>query len=365
MNIIANISEIKYKPILKTNIKVFGLSNFNINEMPSYFILNYENKNLAISKWVSPKRTRSYPYERVYNTLSFNKKVTIIPIVKDEGKLGDRDYLQWDTISLMSLLDVYVIFAYYKSAVPNKNKTKITKQKFENDYILNKIDEINSYHSSALHWNINELKNNLTNIIKNVIESYNLIAKKTNIELHDNNGLENYQNKINSNLNEFMNFSREKAISAQKREYLTVQPKEKLDSISKAKLTISNYLGGFYYFTTDEISIKKKEIDLIESKYSKYSLLPSLGDIKDGLIKMVLYSNFDKCYVNNKVIKSNSVLILSSEKLKGEINSKTSIKDIDYFFGKNNFKNSQKELVNNLIEESILNNFELRIKSVK
>ena len=42
----------------------------NINNLPSKCIVTFENKSFAISKWVSPKRTRSYPYARVYDTFS-------------------------------------------------------------------------------------------------------------------------------------------------------------------------------------------------------------------------------------------------------------------------------------------------------
>ncbi len=39
-----------------------------------------------------------------FTTLSFNrKKATIIPILKDEGAGGERDFLQFDTISLLNL----------------------------------------------------------------------------------------------------------------------------------------------------------------------------------------------------------------------------------------------------------------------
>jgi hypothetical protein len=77
------------------------------------FILEIDKENrIAVSRWVSPKRTRSYPYARIYDTLSFSgRKVTIIPIIKDEGKDGDRDFLPWDTISLMSLLGVMSSYA--------------------------------------------------------------------------------------------------------------------------------------------------------------------------------------------------------------------------------------------------------------
>lgn len=75
------------------------------------FILQIDAENrFAVSRWVSLKRTRLYPYPRVYDSLGFaGKKVTIIPIVKDEGKDGDRDFLQWDTVSLMSLHDSFIL----------------------------------------------------------------------------------------------------------------------------------------------------------------------------------------------------------------------------------------------------------------
>ena len=72
---------------------------------------------------MSPKRTRSYPYERVYNSLRISKKITVIPVIKDEGAKGDRDFLQWDTISLMSLLDVFVL--------PGRKKLLETNLEFE------------------------------------------------------------------------------------------------------------------------------------------------------------------------------------------------------------------------------------------
>lgn len=92
----------------------------------SQFLLRIKDQLLAISRWVSPKRTRSYPYVRVYETLRFKNRLTIIPLVKDEGIGGDRDFLQWDTVSLMSLLGIYVIIAYYNSAEPH------TRPKYQN-----------------------------------------------------------------------------------------------------------------------------------------------------------------------------------------------------------------------------------------
>lgn len=97
----------------------------------------------------------------------------------------------------------------------------------------------------------------------------------------------------------FMNLSRELAQKAQQRESNTIQPKEKLSGI-KAILTIKNFLGGNYYFTSDEAEIKDKSIFLIEAKHSKENNIPSTNDIKDGLLKMILFTNLEDVKVDNK-----------------------------------------------------------------
>ncbi|HRI31837.1 MAG TPA: hypothetical protein PLQ21_09920, partial [Candidatus Kapabacteria bacterium] len=143
MNITGKITGIKYKVHLADDLQKIEASDFDINKVPTACIINDGKYSFAISKWVSPKRTRSYPYERVYNTLNISKKITVIPIVKDEGAAGDRDFIQWDTVSLMSLLDVFVIFAYYNKAERAGNK--ITGQQFDNKFVLSKIREIEQY----------------------------------------------------------------------------------------------------------------------------------------------------------------------------------------------------------------------------
>jgi len=139
MDLSAKIKGIKYKPFLCRDLEIFEFNNLEkaLASSASFILkINKENK-VAISWWVSAKLTRSYPYARVYDTLGFSgKKITIIPIVKDEGKEGDRDFLQWDTVSLMSLLGIYVIIAYYSEAEPSKRyKNKITNQRFDTNYL--------------------------------------------------------------------------------------------------------------------------------------------------------------------------------------------------------------------------------------
>ncbi|MEM0143098.1 MAG: site-specific DNA-methyltransferase, partial [Candidatus Parvarchaeum sp.] len=129
--ITAVIKGIQYTPFLCRELNHYKLSALPSAFKDATFFLDIDAQNkLAVSWWVSSKRTRSYPYARVYDSFGFaGKKLAIIPIMKDEGIEGDRDFLQWDTVSLMSLLGIYVIIAYYKDAVKSTRYTgKITEQ---------------------------------------------------------------------------------------------------------------------------------------------------------------------------------------------------------------------------------------------
>lgn len=360
MNIKGTITGIKYKVVLSHDLKEVEIENFDINDSPSAFLLKDSKHTFAISKWVSPKRTRSYPFERVFNTLHISKKITVIPIVKDEGFKGDRDFIQWDTVSLMSLLDVFVIFAYYEKA--DKAAQKITNQKFNNKYVCSKIKEIEQYHSSALHWNLNELNTNLHSIIDKVKKSYSKIEYSTGVKLHNPNGLDNFKNKIGKDVSLFMAFSRGKAEKAQAREFVTLQPKESLATLTKAKITIINYLGGQYFLTVDEIIIANNKVSLIEGKHSSRAKLPSKGDIKDGLLKLILYCNLSDLTVNGKKMKSEAVLCLTSTKLRGAITSSSTKKDLSSFFEVNRFSATQIFLIESIIAEAKQNKFVLKIQ---
>ncbi len=363
MNIVGKIIGIKYKAFLSVELKGYNIEDFNINEIPSACFLKDDNQIMGISKWVSPKRTRSYPYERIYNTLSNLKKITVIPIIKDEGAKGDRDFIQWDTVSLMSLLDVFVIFAYYADATEKNGK--ITYQKFDNGYVLSKINEIKQYHSSALHWNLNELKTNLHNLIDRVKVNYSEIEKSTGVKLHNFKGIDNFKIRIGEDVSLFLDYSRNKSEKAQQREFVTFQPKEKLATLSKAKITIENYLGGKYFFTVDEILLKKDCVWLIESKHSVNSILPSKGDIKDGLLKMILYCNLSEIMINDIKLTATAVLCLTSTKLKGKTSSTDNKASIEKFLETNKFTESQIDFIERLFAEAEHNKFTVEIKAAK
>lgn len=349
MEITAKITGVKYKPLMcrKSDEYIFDKLGdvLSQDQKNATFTLNLgENNKIAVSRWVSAKRSRSYPYARVYDTLDFTgKKVAIIPIFKDEGKAGDRDFLQWDTISLMSLLNVNVIIGYYDSASrSNTYSTKITSQKFNIDYIKSQIEELLSYQSDALHWNMMQI-DNIENVAQKALDAYNHISETTGVEMHS---LEEAKKKIltlKNGKNSFMENSRKLARAAQCREGLTTQPKEYVNG-TKGILTITNYLGGNYYFTADEVELCGDQIYLTEAKHTvKINKLPSLTDIKDGLIKMILFTNMDTVDVDGHCYNPIPVLKLTNG------NGSTL----------NSLPASSKEILTLLRKEAEVNNFKI------
>lgn len=341
----ANIKEIKYQHFLCKELVEYDYVDLSkALSSGSSFLLNTEkNKKIAISRWVSPKRTRSYPFARVYNTLErTEKKVTIIPILKDEGKNGDRDFLQWDTISLMSLLDVYVIVSYYTDAkISDRNSGKITNQLFDISQIDEEIKNLLNYKSSPLHWNINQAEK-LSVIGGKALQAYQDISKKLDVKMHSYDVACKKIDIIKSGLGKFKDYSRSLAREAQRRETLTIQPKEVLNG-EKGEITIKNFLGGFYYLTVDEVEIRGNDLYLIEGKHSKHNSIPSEDDIKDGLTKMILYCNLDNVELDGN--KYNPVPVLKLT--------------IDGKFNQDILSNGKKVLLEKLIRESEANNFKL------
>lgn len=273
-----------------------------------------DKKKVAVSWWVSPKRTRSYPYARVYDTLVFSgKKITIIPAIKDEGAEGDRDFLQWDTISLMSLLGVYVVIAYYVNVDRNpRYENKITNQRFDMQYIRNEINDLLSYQSDALHWNLSRVSE-ISQIAETALRSYDRISDKLGVRMHSRESALRRIMELRKGLEDFMNSSRQRAEKAQERESVTSQPKERLEG-TKAKITITNYLGGKYFFTCDEAEVHGNEVYLIEAKHTKTDDLPKIGDIKEGLLRMVLFTNLRNVIVDGQQRKPIPILKLTAAK---------------------------------------------------
>jgi len=345
------IKEIIYSPTMCEELPEFQENYLDTAlKTNSAMILRLQNGSMALSRWVSPKRTRSYPYARVYNTLGFiGKKVTVIPVMKDEGLDGDRDFIQFDTVSLMTLLGVYVIIAYYSDARRSSHidhnsgiayGNKITDQEFDADYVRNKVYEIANYQSDALHWNMKQLED-VGKIGEIALASYSKISQKLGVKMHDQSSARKKINTLLLGIESFRKASRLSAVQAQYRESMTEQPKELLNSGKKGTITITNLYNGFYAFTVDEIYIEGDNVYLIEAKHTSSGIIPSLDDIKDALIKMLVFGNLKTVTIADKEFKAIAAIKLTSRN------------SMRY----NDLQQREKSLIDKVISEARKNNF--------
>ena len=352
-----DVEKVKYKQFLGDNLKQSKLENFDVNKAQGAFTLNDGKQTIAVSRWISPKRTRSYPYERVYDTLAYNGvKVAIIPVVKDEGLGGARDFLQWDTISLLSLLDVHVVLAYYDSAEKNtKRDDQITSQKLDNTYITARLNEIFDFKGTSREWNERETKQ-LGAIFEKAKLSYQKISAATKTYLHNSDALDELI-KYAATPEKFIEFSRGKSRQAQSREFVTEQPKEALATDTKAKVTINNALFGKYFLTCDETRLDGKTLYLIEAKHSVRTKIPGKNDVKDGFVKMMLYTAMTNVKVGAKPYKLKVQIRLTSNQMKGSTNSDEKAETIAKFISDNNFTATEINFIKKIFEEARTNNF--------
>jgi hypothetical protein len=358
LEIIAKLENLKFTPTLLSKLKEFNIHDFISGKLArtASYVLNYKNNSFGISQWVSPKRTRSYPYARVYDTMSKQIRVTIIPFIKDEGFDGDRDFIQWDTVSLMSLLNVYALLGYYQEAEKSpKYENKITNQILDYQYLKEQLDRLINYKSSALHWNLSQLDNS-SEVAQKCKNSYQTISRRLGVRMHGIEGVDKRIEILKKGVKEFKETSRGLAIEAQNREFQTTQPKEKVIG-EKVKIIIENYLGGVYYLTVDEVEIKNGKLLLIEKKHSRNSLFPGIGDIKDGIVKMMLFVNLSETKIVNRAVDHFSALGLTSAKLTGFCHNSMSEQEIKTCLAKNSFSQQQQKTILTVFDEGKLNKF--------
>jgi len=316
-----------------------------------------------------------------------SKIITIIPIIKDEGKDSmNNDRINAITFSWMNLLNIYIILAYYETAekkIPEKRKkaanigekstkTKktelITNQKFNNDYIKEKIQDISRYKMSALHWNTKHFQDDFEKIWNKSIECYEKISKELNVKLHSfedhRKVLEKFKKNGKFDIETFKNYMNKRSKEAQHREVMTIHKLEALTGVNKAIFNISNYLGGTYYLTCDEVFIERGHFIIQESKNSIKRKLPSKNDIRDGLFKLILFSNIEKLEYNEKEVKFKTRLKLTGN-LEGELILPAPRSTILSFISKNQLKSNLKKTIINLNKESAQNNITIWIKGNK
>jgi hypothetical protein len=347
------IKDVKYHAQLTPTLESYALDGFDINNVKTSGLVQIPMDTLAFSKWVSPKPTRSYPFERVYNTYNGQKIVTVIPIIKDEGIDGDSDFVSYKTFSWMNLLNIYVVLAYYSSATKRPGaKQKITNQKFNADFVRGQIEAITHYKQSALHWNRTLLKEQFTNILQLAVESYQAISAKTSVQVHNYTGrLTTYLKDLETYQQTSLNASRRAA----QRETKVNHVLETVDASQKYVLEIENYLGGVYSLSPDAIKLEGATWIILESKNTSKGRLPQLSDIKDGLFKLILFSNLDRLECNGDMVVFSTRLQLTGNGIQGRLVMPCFTDIVDQFLQNNRFNESQEKTLHLLNQETQAN----------
>lgn len=356
------IRDIIYTPCLIPELETYPIDNFRINcaKTSGVISLGLQN-NLAFSQWSSPKRTRTYPFARIYNTYHLNsKKITVIPVIKDEGAgTSNNDRINFVTLSWMNLLNIYVILAWYDEAdVVINSQDKITNQRLNDTYVREKILEISQYQMSALHWNTTHFEKDFKNVYLNAVKSYEYLAKKQNVMLHSAQKhldiFEKFSEEGKFNIDKFKAYTLDKSLAAAKRESKTTHKLEYLTDGYKGLFLISNYLGGIYHLTADEVYKENDQFIIQESKNASKAKMPSIDDVKDGLFKLILFSNLDSLCLNNQQVDFRTQLKITGI-LKGSLNLPNNNPAVSNFCIENKFNNKLTRLLNLLNQETIKN----------
>jgi len=340
MKIEGTIENVSYEAQLTKELTVYNFDEFDVNTAKSSGIIVSPKSKLAYSKWVSPKRTRTYPFERIYNTYNSEKKITIIPILKDEGADGDLDKIQFSTFSWMSLMGIFVVLGYYESAKKNtseaqRKRQKLTNQKFNNIFVKEQIKQIARHKLEAIHWNRSLIKDRFVEILDLAIESYKKISKKEKVEIHLYKSLATFRNKILENFELYKEISLQGSKGASNRELLTNHALEFIDDGDKCQMILKNYLGGDYFLTADEIVKEGAKYIIQESKNTSKGVLPSRSDIKDGLFKLILYSNIDKLSIDDKPVSFGTRMKLTSPYITEKIILPATKNELEEYFARN------------------------------
>jgi hypothetical protein len=353
------ISKFSYTPskyALKEQLEEYKFNNFDINNSKSFGIISFPNKNrIAYSQWVTPKRTRSFPFSRIYSTYSFSgKKVTVIPVIKDEG-LGERsnssnnDRINFITLSWMNLANIFVILAYYDNA-EKKSEYRITNQKMNNKHINNYLDKISSYESDAHQWNNTHFINDFSKIYESAVVCYEQISRNLNVKLNSSkNHIENLKSFKNTNgtidLNKYAELTLSRSRGAATRESSTIHEQEFIQgTLTKPIFDITDSLGGRYFLTCDDTYVEKGVMKIIECKNSTQKKLPTKNDIHDGLFKLLLFSQIEDMVIDKKPI-THTVELQITGKLIGDIELPSSEEEVKQYSIANNLSKSEENLL--------------------
>ena len=360
------IRDVRYMPCLHPEkLEKYDIARFDVNQAQAYGLIDLgtSGNNLAFSKWVSPKRTRSYPFARIYNTYHLNtKRVTIIPIIKDEGAgTQNNDRINFITFSWMNLLNIYIILVWYEDAKRKPGTTdRITDQILNVESVREKLLAISRYQMTALHWNTTHFEEDFESTYLNAVAGYKKISQNKNVAVHNPKNhlqtLERFRADGRFSLTCFKEATLPRSYEAAHRESITTHILESLEENAKGIFRISNYLGGQYYLTADEVYWENDQLIIQESKNSSTGKLPAEDDIKDGLFKLILFANMEEVTIDGR----ENVQFITRLKLTGDLTGSLSLPcattNIFNFSAKNRLRQTYQNRLIRLNQEASQNN---------
>ena len=220
----------------------------------------------------------------------------------------------------MNLLNIYIILAWYKDAEIKPGTTdRITDQILNAEAVREKLLEVSQYQMTALHWNTTHFEKDFESIYLNAVDGYKKISQEKNVAVHSPKNhlqtLEKFKVDGRFSLTCFKEVTLPRSSEAALRESVTTHILESLEEDAKGIFCISNYLGGQYYLTADEVYWEDDALVIQESKNSSKGKLPAENDIKDGLFKLILFANMEEVAVDGR----KNVEFITQLKLTGDL----------------------------------------------
>ncbi len=311
------LKEIEFKKAMKENKTSFKSKISN-------------DKIVAISVWTTPKRTKTYPFPRVYSTLGHDgKKITIIPVQASYGKYGDDNKLQPGTISWMSGLGVYVIIGVFTKAkmrpkgktaanakagkISTQGKCVFTEFRFNDEELEEQISKIVSKCPKVEDWNQEQLLK-IPSLLELAIAHNRRLGQELQVDVRNFKSLEKKLKGWKTNIPAYLSDCDKESKGAQHREFSSNQKLENVPG-SKGKINVDMGNSKMIFLTGDSVSIdkNKKIIEILEGKHSSKGKFPSEDDVLDALFKLMIFKKSEikidgvkytkklVCYLSGKI----------------------------------------------------------------
>lgn len=340
------IKNVNYDPQLTTDLPTYDFSVFDVNTATPQGVIKLPHERLGYSIWDSPIQTKSYPFARIYNTYqSINRRITIVPVLKDNGADGTLEYIQYSTLSWMNLANVYIVFAYFDKASKRQkgDQNKLIKQKLNNAIVKSQIERLIPYHSSAIHWNRSQFGDNFKSVYKRAVQAYEKISENTKTEIHPREIKLNYINKMRMDCRKYEGIS----IDGLKRADIEKDRglhKNKYEDTQKSVFYLIDGYGGVYYLTAKDVWQLRDAFIIQETRCSSKNFLPPIRQIQNGLFRLIFFGNIDVLYRNGHQVKFQPRLSLLGGTVNGTLYLPCKDKEFNAFVRKNRNAISDKDM---------------------